>query len=192
MQSFPNFDQGPERIGADGAHGLQRGENGSAADEWFTIDPNVGREKRGDLMCEPLFVSNPFQKLSFEWRQRLEFCAVEQVLSVIDKAHGAKYPDLGFGSSYSKTGFVIRDPHSEGEQALRAFLREARKSSGMRQADLAAQLRVPQSFVSKYESGERLLTFLETLAILGELGVPVENLLLHLTSTNHETRSSLH
>ena len=75
---------------------------------------------------------------------------------------------------------VIRDPHSDGERAFRAFLRDRRKSAGLRQAELAVRLSVPQSFVSKYESGERLLTFLETLTILRELGVSVEEVLIHL------------
>jgi len=52
---------------------------------------------------------------------------------------------------------------------------------GLRQADLALRLHVPQSFVSKYESGERLLSFLETLEILGELGVSVEELIESLS-----------
>lgn len=77
---------------------------------------------------------------------------------------------------------MIRDPHSDGERALRAFLRDRRKSAGLRQADMAERLQVPQSFVSKYESGERLLTFLETMAILRELGVSMDELLDHLPS----------
>lgn len=77
---------------------------------------------------------------------------------------------------------MIRDPHSEGEQALRAFLRECRKAAGLRQADLAGRLNVPQSFVSKYESGERLLTFLEALTILRKLGVSVDEVIARLPS----------
>lgn len=79
---------------------------------------------------------------------------------------------------------MIRDPHSDGERALRAFLRDRRKSAGLRQADMAGRLNVPQSFVSKYESGERLLTFLETLAILRELNVSVDEVLAHLPNQN--------
>lgn len=75
---------------------------------------------------------------------------------------------------------MIRDPHSDGERALRALLRARRKSAGLRQADLALRLGVPQSFISKYESGERLLTFLETLTILRELGVGIEEVLIQL------------
>ncbi|NJK90697.1 MAG: helix-turn-helix transcriptional regulator [Blastochloris sp.] len=100
-----------------------------------------------------------------------------------------KYPVLGFLSKYSRRGFVIRDPHSKGEQALRAFLRERRKSASLRQADLAERLNVPQSFVSKYESGERLLTFLEVLTILRELEVSVDEVIACLPSIKNETKS---
>lgn len=84
---------------------------------------------------------------------------------------------------------MIRDPHSEEERVLRTFLRKSRKSAGLRQADLASRLDVPQSFVSKYESGERLLTFLETLTILNELGVKVDDLIVHFPNKIYETKS---
>lgn len=84
---------------------------------------------------------------------------------------------------------VIRDPHSKEEQAFRRFLRESRKAAGLRQADLAGRLGVPQSFVSKFESGERLLTFLEALSILRELGVSVDDAIRNLPAGKNETES---
>jgi transcriptional regulator with XRE-family HTH domain len=54
---------------------------------------------------------------------------------------------------------------------LRQLLREARIAAGLRQADVAAQLGEPQSYVSKYESGERRLDIVELWAILDVLGV---------------------
>ena len=84
---------------------------------------------------------------------------------------------------------MIRDPHSEGERAFRTFLRQRRKAAGLRQADLAARLDLPQSFVSKYESGERLLTFLEALTILRELGVGVDEVIASLPVDKNETKS---
>lgn len=98
------------------------------------------------------------------------------------------HPNLGFLSRYSKRGFVIRNPYCEGEKALRAFLRTCRKAAGLRQADLAERLRVPQSFVSKYESGERLLTFIEALTILRELGVSVGDVIACLPTGLNETK----
>jgi transcriptional regulator with XRE-family HTH domain len=64
---------------------------------------------------------------------------------------------------------MLPDRESEEEKCLREMLREGRTKVGLRQSDLAERLGVPQSFVSKYESGERLLTFIETLFILEHL-----------------------
>lgn len=42
-----------------------------------------------------------------------------------------------------------------------SLLRQAREEAGLRQTDVAERLDRPQSFVSKYESGERRLDLLE-------------------------------
>jgi len=54
---------------------------------------------------------------------------------------------------------------------LLALLREKRREAGLRQADLAKRLGQPQSFVSKYESGERRLDILELHRICHALGL---------------------
>ncbi len=56
-------------------------------------------------------------------------------------------------------------------QKLRKLLRDLRKAVGLRQVDLAARLKRPQSFVSKYESGEKTLDFLEVREVCLALGV---------------------
>jgi transcriptional regulator with XRE-family HTH domain len=48
-----------------------------------------------------------------------------------------------------------------------------RHDAGLRQADLARKLKQPQSFVSKYESGERRIDLLELREICVALGVPL-------------------
>jgi transcriptional regulator with XRE-family HTH domain len=45
------------------------------------------------------------------------------------------------------------------------LLRDTRLNVGLRQVDLANRLGVPQSFVSKYESGERRLDLLEVRSV---------------------------
>lgn len=44
---------------------------------------------------------------------------------------------------------------------LQKALIDARHAAGMTQAEVAARLHKPQSFVSKYEMGERKLDFIE-------------------------------
>lgn len=47
------------------------------------------------------------------------------------------------------------------KRKVRELLRDIREAAGLRQVDLAARLKRPQSFVSKFESGEKTLNFLE-------------------------------
>jgi transcriptional regulator with XRE-family HTH domain len=54
--------------------------------------------------------------------------------------------------------------------ALCASVTEARLAAGLTQADLARELRRPQSFVSKVESGERRLDVVEFLEVARALG----------------------
>ncbi len=51
--------------------------------------------------------------------------------------------------------------YSRDQELLQGLLRDLRKRKGYRQQDLADLLDVPQSFVSKYEAGERRLDILE-------------------------------
>jgi transcriptional regulator with XRE-family HTH domain len=52
-----------------------------------------------------------------------------------------------------------------------SLVRQMRLDAGLRQADLAERLRKPQSFVSRYESGERRLDVLELWQVCAVLGV---------------------
>ena len=54
---------------------------------------------------------------------------------------------------------------SKYQRALLGLLREIREEAGLRQSDVAKKLGQPQSFVSKYESGERRLDLLELEAV---------------------------
>jgi transcriptional regulator with XRE-family HTH domain len=58
------------------------------------------------------------------------------------------------------------------EQArLQALLKSVRTEAALRQGDLAVRLGQPQSFVSKYESGERRLDVLELRQICNAIGI---------------------
>jgi transcriptional regulator with XRE-family HTH domain len=61
------------------------------------------------------------------------------------------------------------------EQArLQALLKGLRTKAGLRQVDLAEKLGQPQSFVSKFESGERRLDILELRQVCRILGISLE------------------
>ena len=55
--------------------------------------------------------------------------------------------------------------HSKESAKLSAALREAREKAGMTQQQLADALEKPQSFIAKYELGERRLDVIEFLKI---------------------------
>ncbi|WP_019086227.1 helix-turn-helix domain-containing protein [Komagataeibacter europaeus] len=70
---------------------------------------------------------------------------------------------------------------------LQSLLTEARKAEGITQAELAAALGKPQSFVAKYENGERRIDVIEFADITAALGVSSADLLARLA---HGTEKS--
>ena len=56
--------------------------------------------------------------------------------------------------------------HTEAYRAAVRFLAELRAREGLSQADLAARLSKPPSFVGKYETYERRLDIIEFLVVL--------------------------
>lgn len=60
------------------------------------------------------------------------------------------------------------------QERLQALLRTIRREAGLRQSDLATKLGRPQSFVSKYESGERHLDIFELRQVCLGLGLSLE------------------
>jgi transcriptional regulator with XRE-family HTH domain len=63
------------------------------------------------------------------------------------------------------------------QEALQRVLRQSRLAAGLRQEDLAAVLEEPQSFVSKYECGERRLDLIELRHVCIALGIPLLELI---------------
>ncbi|MFG1403814.1 MULTISPECIES: helix-turn-helix domain-containing protein [unclassified Xanthobacter] len=60
---------------------------------------------------------------------------------------------------------------------LQSLLVEARKAKGLTQAELADALGKPQSFVAKYENGERRIDVVEFVDITAVLGIAANDLL---------------
>lgn len=71
---------------------------------------------------------------------------------------------------------MIRRPSQPARMILAALLRDARAESGLRQIDIAHQLDQPQSYVSKYESGERSLNLIELHDLCQALGLTLTDL----------------
>ncbi|MGD0014845.1 MAG: helix-turn-helix transcriptional regulator [Bryobacteraceae bacterium] len=66
------------------------------------------------------------------------------------------------------------------QEQLQAFLRQIRTEAGLTQTDVAHRLGQPQSFVSKYESGERRLDILELREVCRVIGLPLPELVRRL------------
>ena len=61
-------------------------------------------------------------------------------------------------------------------------LRMKRKKMGLSQVELSELCNLPQSFVSKYETGERYLTFLEVSSLCKLLNIKLDDLVRELES----------
>lgn len=61
--------------------------------------------------------------------------------------------------------------HSQRQAQLCELLRAVRTEAGLRQVDLAEKLGQPQSFVSKYEVGERRLDIVELEQVCAACGI---------------------
>ena len=73
-------------------------------------------------------------------------------------------------------------------EKLLLLLKEIRQKHGVTQAELAEKLGVPQSFVSKYETGERQLDILELRQICQLIGISFDNFVRQLEEKLNETK----
>lgn len=64
--------------------------------------------------------------------------------------------------------------YSREQRVLCALLRRLRIDGGLRQSDVAQRLGVNQTFVSKYERGERRLDLVELRHVCDSLGTDLE------------------
>lgn len=70
-----------------------------------------------------------------------------------------------------KNACMRKSIFSAEQKRLQALLRQVRVAAGLSQQDLAEHLEKPQSFVSKYEQGERRLDLLELREICLGIGI---------------------
>ncbi len=80
---------------------------------------------------------------------------------------------------------------SSEQRRLQELLRRIRTEAGLRQEDLARLLKQSQSFVSKYESGERRLDLLELRQICVALGLSLEKFARRFEGSGNETKQTI-
>jgi transcriptional regulator with XRE-family HTH domain len=73
-------------------------------------------------------------------------------------------------------------------EKLLALLKRIRQDKGIRQVELATRLGVPQSFISKYESGNRRLDILELRQVCDAIGISLEEFIRKLENSINETK----
>ncbi|TNC89297.1 MAG: transcriptional regulator [Alcanivorax sp.] len=73
-------------------------------------------------------------------------------------------------------------------QQFQSLIKELRKSAGLTQIELAQKLDRPQSYVSKYESGERRLDVIELREVCNACGVTLEEFSRQIDNTINGTR----
>ena len=63
------------------------------------------------------------------------------------------------------------------QRQIQKLLKEVRLKAGLRQKDVARTLGAPQSFVSKYESGEQILDVAQLIDVCDALGISLVELM---------------
>ena len=79
---------------------------------------------------------------------------------------------------------ISKSVHSSEQLALRELLIATRATAGLTQQKLAKRLGKPQSFVAKYEGGERRLDVIEFVTILQAMGADPVRVLRSLIKRN--------
>lgn len=75
---------------------------------------------------------------------------------------------------------MAKSLHTPEYEYFRSLLVAAREKAGLTQADVSEKLKRPQSFVAKYEGGERRLDVIEFLQVCNALGVDPRSILSKL------------
>jgi transcriptional regulator with XRE-family HTH domain len=83
----------------------------------------------------------------------------------------------------SPSARIRKSVHSAEQQLLRELLVSARDKAGLTQQKLAKRLGKLQSFVAKYEGGERRLDVIEFIVIARAIGVDPLRMLRTLTKS---------
>lgn len=85
---------------------------------------------------------------------------------------------------------MVKSLHTPLYLAFRRLLADAREQKELTQAELAKRLDKPQSFVSKYESGERRLDVVEFVSVCSALEVEAMALFESILRESYEYKPS--
>lgn len=83
---------------------------------------------------------------------------------------------------------MVKSLHTSEYALFCQLMTESRERQQITQAELAKRLGKPQSFVSKYESGERRLDLLEFISVCDALGVEATKLFKSILSAVNENQ----
>lgn len=72
---------------------------------------------------------------------------------------------------------MAKSLHTPEYEYFRSLLVTAREKAGLTQVEVSAKLGHPQSFVAKYEGGERRLDVVEFIQVCAALGVDAQTVL---------------
>lgn len=75
---------------------------------------------------------------------------------------------------------MAKSLHTPEYERFRALLVAARENAGLTQVEVSSKLSRPQSFVAKYEGGERRLDVVEFLEVCAALGVEPDEIIAQL------------
>lgn len=81
--------------------------------------------------------------------------------------------------------------YSSHQKLFQSLLRQIRLDAGLSQQSLAQKLSQPQSFISKYESGERRLDIIELKEVCLMIGISLTNFTNRLEELINETESTI-
>ena len=98
-----------------------------------------------------------------------------------------QYPNLGYKPSVKYNTLVSRNMFTNQQERLQNLLRQVRLDARLTQTELAKHLGQPQSFVSKYESGERRLDLMELHYICAAVGISLQELVRRFEEQQNET-----
>jgi len=127
-------------------------------------------------MCEALLIADPLKQLRLERLHLASDGFTEKEVLDHGKEHMHFLHTCQWRLAYS---LVSKPSRANSVRALAALLRQMREDAGLRQVDLADVLGEPQSFVSRYESGERRLDLLELRDVCNALKLPIEEFIQH-------------